>query len=485
MGMNDGALTPDERENMRGQVIAGARRLRPVGAHRTALITASVAVVLVAGVAVGALALTDVFGSRDPAPVTTPSPSTSSTATPIPSPTPSPNPSAPATLAVAPFGGDCDAVFTAPQVSDLTGEDMELLEPAWRSGADLVNGGLTCTWKVRDLYTESAVTFHGFAAAQVPDQVRWADDDVVCDAKQCARSGVLSDGAWYAVDINGRAGAAPGEVEAGTVDALWSSLDERVGDHPAPRAAEPTDRWWALPTCDDLVAGIDGPQTLGGELTVRPLYDDPAKMTDPGFTPLLNGTERSCTWTVATGAGGYQMWSRVIPGAGQAFPAILASPEAVEVEVPGAQNAVAVPDDSLWEGYASPLVATDGVNILVVASGPGGPGAADLAPVAAELLATLTPTPTPVVDATWGPEVATEVPHQFGWAPLAPGTAARSQQAVIDLGYDQRIETPEGVSLTKAVSPGYSPTYLFTDTDVRWADTREDLAYVKAPDSAG
>jgi hypothetical protein len=103
MGLNDDELTPGELTDMRDRLQTGTRRIRPAGAHRTAFITAAVAVVLVAGVAAGALALTNVFGTHYPMPVATvtsspsPSPSPSPTRTPTPTPTPTlaPTPTVP------------------------------------------------------------------------------------------------------------------------------------------------------------------------------------------------------------------------------------------------------------------------------------------------------------------------------------------------------------------------------------------------------
>ncbi|MET0296750.1 MAG: hypothetical protein ABW024_05065, partial [Microbacterium sp.] len=76
--MND-ELTPREHDEIRGTLLAGAGRIKPVGAHRMQLIAASVALVLVGGVAGGAIAAGALFGSAEP--VDSPSPTVSATPT--------------------------------------------------------------------------------------------------------------------------------------------------------------------------------------------------------------------------------------------------------------------------------------------------------------------------------------------------------------------------------------------------------------------
>ncbi|KQZ84536.1 hypothetical protein ASD56_11345 [Microbacterium sp. Root166] len=78
----------------------------------------------------------------------------------------------------------------------------------------------------------------------------------------------------------------------------------------------------------------------------------------------------------------------------------------------------------------------------------------------------------------------------LAWAPIEPDAAASAQSYLESLGF-VRIETPEGVYLAQkgddgwADAEGYGVTYLFTDTDVRWAAYKDEVGYVKAPDEAG
>lgn len=92
----------------------------------------------------------------------------------------------------------------------------------------------------------------------------------------------------------------------------------------------------------------------------------------------------------------------------------------------------------------------------------------------------------------WGvsPDLATDNVVDLAWSPIEPDAAASAQSYLLTEGY-QRIDAPEGVyfALTgtdfHSDAEGYGETYLFTDDDVRWALTKADVAYVKAPDEEG
>ena len=91
----------------------------------------------------------------------------------------------------------------------------------------------------------------------------------------------------------------------------------------------------------------------------------------------------------------------------------------------------------------------------------------------------------------WGesPDVPTDNLIDLAWSPIDPDAAAGAQQSLVAEGYE-RIDGAEGVYLAMrsadgwADAEGYGDSYLFTDDDVRWAMTKADLAYVKAPDEA-
>lgn len=92
MGLNDDQLSSAEHDDVRARLLAGAKRIKPAGAHRRAIVTTTVAVAVVAVLSVGAIGAAN-FLRMEPAPVATsspvPSPSATPTSTPIATPTPS------------------------------------------------------------------------------------------------------------------------------------------------------------------------------------------------------------------------------------------------------------------------------------------------------------------------------------------------------------------------------------------------------------
>lgn len=86
-----------------------------------------------------------------------------------------------------------------------------------------------------------------------------------------------------------------------------------------------------------------------------------------------------------------------------------------------------------------------------------------------------------------GPEVATDNVLDLAWAPLsadAAQAAQAAQDALAAQGYE-RIDVADGVQWALrsdhnewADEDGWGPTYLFTDTDVRWAAIRDELPYI-------
>ena len=91
----------------------------------------------------------------------------------------------------------------------------------------------------------------------------------------------------------------------------------------------------------------------------------------------------------------------------------------------------------------------------------------------------------------WGesPDIPTDNIIDLAWSPIDPDAATGAQQSLAAEGYE-RIDAAEGVYLAMSIvdgataAEGLGDSYLFTDDDVRWAMTKADLAYVKAPDEA-
>ena len=101
-------------------------------------------------------------------------------------------------------------------------------------------------------------------------------------------------------------------------------------------------------------------------------------------------------------------------------------------------------------------------------------------------------TPEGAIVCRWGesPDLATDNLIDLAWTPIGTDAATAAQQMLVAEGY-QRVDAPEGVYLAMPATggpgdaEGFGDSYLFTADDVRWAMTKADLAYIKAPDEAG
>lgn len=90
----------------------------------------------------------------------------------------------------------------------------------------------------------------------------------------------------------------------------------------------------------------------------------------------------------------------------------------------------------------------------------------------------------------WGDfSTANEQMQMFGWAPLTAAEASAAQDELVASGWI-REETPAGVYLTEnpdtafvTDDDGYGQTYLFTDGQVTFADTKQGLLLVEWPRS--
>lgn len=83
-----------------------------------------------------------------------------------------------------------------------------------------------------------------------------------------------------------------------------------------------------------------------------------------------------------------------------------------------------------------------------------------------------------------GPEVATDNVLDLAWAPISGDAARAAQDSLQEKGFE-RIDVADGIQWALrghengwTDAEGWAETYLFTDTDVRWAVTRDQLVYI-------
>ncbi|WP_374977585.1 hypothetical protein ACEYYH_07410 [Microbacterium trichothecenolyticum] len=373
--MNEG-LSPREHDEMRDLVLAGTQRVKPVGRHRVPVVAGAIALVMVGAVTGGALTTAALLSSDStPTPVSTPSVTASTpelTPTPTsPSPAPTPQEPEPAPIpdAVPAFGGDCSATLTDEEVDGLRGVGMMRSDYRWRTGANDVLGGIDCVWVSEEAYLAATVHLFAYPESVVPSAVRDAIAPGCVDsgngpAVECASSGTV-DGTWLLV----RAYGPTVQVSASGVDALYAAAAARIGEHPRATPATRTAQWWSQPDCPALAAQID-PGVYGYERVAQlePTTSDPGARAEAIVS--LAGAAFSCELHFTSGSGdtstGEVVRVDVVPGGALTFPTAVAAEGAAAVTVSGAQAAVIVPGLDRYEGSGEVIVATDGVNTLMV-----------------------------------------------------------------------------------------------------------------------
>jgi hypothetical protein len=381
--MNEEQLTPSEHAAVRQRLIAGAKRIRPIGKHRNAWIAGSVAVILVLGIAGGSIGIGQLLGSSEPLPAvtTTPTPEPSPSPTKSPSPTTTPVVTAdPArTDGVTAFGGACANALDASDVSGAVGVDVVLYEPAWRSGAEALHGGLVCTWTDPNEYSGMVVTLYSYPAGSVPSEITDAPVGCAPNAYTCGVRG--SAGAtWMQLVVS------PSSDPTIPQQLLNQALI-RAADYPAPHAAQRSSGWWSLPVCADLIESTKLEAVTGWADLTELVVPEGDSASIQGLPELRNGL-RWCIWTGMSRNIPITLSVRIIPGGGAYFDEIAGSVGATVVQVDGARSAVDVKDDALWEGHSSPVVATDGVNTVIVGVNSSDDGDVR-GPVAAAVLAAM------------------------------------------------------------------------------------------------
>lgn len=402
MGLNDDRLTPGERDDLRGRLLAGSRRITPVGAHRRAIMASTLSVVLVAGLAVGAVTAANVLRAGENAgPASTPTPTLAPTEPPMPAPSETPTSTPPATpspadaAGVVAFGDDCRSVFSEEDIASVTGMSIQLADFRWKSGEVTLLGGIDCLWASTEEYMAVTVQLVMYPEEVVPASVRENVSNACSESGAypvCSVTGVSEDGAWYQLSVRRAQGATLDQAQS-----LELVLLTRSRDFDSPRPEPKTFRWWALPRCEEVVDAID-PASVGFERR-EPEQPAPEHPLSPSDIPVLAGATSHCSLAFSRGEGESKEWLSTravfVPGAGRMFDQIASAAHARALDIADAEGAVLVPGNYRLEGSPDIVAVTDGTNLLMLDAGlavADGEVVADLdafSAIAASLLAQL------------------------------------------------------------------------------------------------
>jgi len=356
MGVSDDRLSAGEQNELRALVTAGAGRMRAARRRRMQAITGGAAVVLVAAV-VGAVVLTAV-GSPDR--IATP---IETTTTPSPTPDPTPTEDVPPrpVAEVAPFGGSCEEALGVDRAAAWMGAEMRPIEEPWTSPEVTLSGGLHCLWAYPDSYVWGSIEVVMFPAAIFPTETAAPQDAGTCDGYAC-RSATLVDGLWihlaWSGDPTGEVPLRPiGATELGE---LTNDIAARSLQYPAARPASADGSSWGSGVCERLAAEVPAMSGVTAEGVASDLIRDPLAagwVTDLGAvlcsSPLVDETEGLSRVAV-------------IPGGGRLLDAIAASEGAQALSVTGADAAVTVPDNYMWERHFTAVIVRAGDNLLLL-----------------------------------------------------------------------------------------------------------------------
>lgn len=369
-------LSSRERADMRDLVMAGAQRIRPAGRHRMQIVAAAIALVLVGGVTGGAVTTAALLSAEQaPAPAETSAPTPTHIA-PTPSPTVDPTPTleeppAPVT-GVMPFGGECANTLTDVEVDALRGVGMSRSDYRWETGANTVLGGIDCVWVSEESYLNATLHLYAYPETVVPERIRTAAVDGCRELEgdqhyvECSATDIV-DGMWLLVRATGPAD----QITQAGVDALLANASGRLGDYDTGTPATPTSAWWGAPDCAAIASAID-PASYGFERVA--LLEQPTIMTDsdrPEGISFAAGAAYGCDLHFTAGSGentsGEVVTFILVPGGAVSYQTAVDAEHSEPVDVAGAQTAVVAPGLDRYEGSNAMIVATDGVNVLMVA----------------------------------------------------------------------------------------------------------------------
>ena len=160
------------------------------------------------------------------------------------------------------FGGDCAALFTTQEISELVGGEMEAVHSSPQlSGVDL-RGGISCTWRDDAAALVAVVVLPEGAATYDPPSGchETADGWEAGCAVEATQNGIRLSGAVFANDLDASA------EQAGLLQ-LFAERADRANAAPIPL---PADGAWGWPVdCAGLVATADFSSVPGFEGAVE------------------------------------------------------------------------------------------------------------------------------------------------------------------------------------------------------------------------
>lgn len=374
MDLNDGQLTPAERDDLRARLLSGAKRIKPVGAHRRAIVTTTVAVVLVAGLSAGAIGAANFLRMGDHvAPISTPTPSVSSSATPTPTPTPTPAPTPTSTTSATPrvaFDGDCARALSAADLDGVIGTgaslyDTEMSFSTTTSAEAALLGGVMCTWMgERDILEVSVfdAAVVSEAVAQTYAALQCSSSSVVCETGRVVKGMWIGAGVTPAVE---EPWIPLTEAEAARESARLQQVIDDVAAKLAPGAAvatAPAPTWWGAPDCAAMQAVVEG--VVGAPMIEGAEQGAAGRQGMTWEIRQSAGVESNCWFHDPTENARAQVQVRMTSGVGVPPRALLGSESVLERSVPGADAAWS--HFSIDTPYADEIAALSGSNLVTI-----------------------------------------------------------------------------------------------------------------------
>lgn len=274
------------------------------------------------------------------------------------------------------FGGDCDAMLRATDVSAAVGQTMTRTTDAWSFGMLEQVGGLHCTWIAEG--HPMAVSAAAAPASAVPADIH---DVSECDERFCRATAVV-DGVWVGAEALAADGGDPGKTANGMLATMVTTAS---GQTTSRNRVAIEGRWESVPDCETIVAGLDAED--GG--LDRPITLD--AVFSPGDS-IVGRIEselglRMCSlqvWmTVAGGPVQRGVTLVVAPGGAIAFERALEAGNGASEPADFGEVAV-VNAPTHYENYPG-VLGNDSANLLYL--NPGGPDPKPLVPVLSQIFA--------------------------------------------------------------------------------------------------